>query len=89
MNYKLPYNTRILSRVRETRSQTELSFSECLENVKDAFVATYNDIQGKLILRVADVTMSGSTINACANALMKAGTKTVYGLTLAWPILTS
>ena len=86
---QLPYNTRILNRVRETKSQTELSFAERLENVKDAFLATNDEIPDKRILLIDDVTTSGSTMNACANALMKAGSKAVYGLTLARPVLDS
>ena len=86
---QLPYSTRILRRVRETKSQTELSFAERFENVRGAFMATSNDILGKQILVIEDVTTSGSTINACADALMNAGTKAVFGLTLARPVLNS
>lgn len=85
---QLPYNPRVLRRVRETQSQTELSFAERLENVKDAFMATNDAIQDKRVLVIDDVTTSGSTINACSDALMKAGTKAVFGLTLARPVLT-
>jgi ComF family protein len=82
---KLPYNPQILRRIRETKSQVELTFVERQNNVKDAFQATHQGIQGKIILVVDDVATSGSTINACADALMKVGTEAVIGLTLARP----
>ena len=82
---KLPYNPQILRRIRETKSQVELSFVERQHNVKDAFQATHQGTQGKKILVVDDVATSGSTINACADALMKVGTEAVIGLTLARP----
>ena len=82
---KLPYKPQILRRIRETKSQVELSFVERQNNVKDAFQATHQGIQGKKILVVDDVATSGSTINACADALMKVGTEAVIGLTLARP----
>lgn len=84
---QLPYNPNILRRVKETQSQVDLSFAERQSNVKDAFQAIHQSIQGKEILIIDDVTTSGSTINACADALMKAGTKAVYGLTVARPVL--
>jgi ComF family protein len=83
---QLPYNPNILRRVKETQSQVVLSFTERQNNVKDAFQASHQDIQGKSILIIDDVTTSGSTINACADALMKAGSKSVFGLTVARPV---
>jgi ComF family protein len=82
---RLPYSPRFLRRIKETRSQVELSFTERQDNVKNAFQAAGRDLQGKQVLIIDDVTTSGSTINACAEALMKAGTKAVYGLTVARP----
>ena len=82
---QLPYNPRFLRRIKETRSQVELSFTERQNNVKDAFQAAHQGIQGKKVLVIDDVTTSGSTINACADALMNAGTQAVYGLTVARP----
>jgi len=83
---QLLYNPNILRRIKETQSQVDLSFAERQNNVKDAFQAAQQDIQGKSILIIDDVTTSGSTINACADALMKVGSKSVYGLTVARPV---
>ena len=82
---KLPYDPRILRRIKETQSQVYLSFTQRQLNVKDAFLAIQHGIQGKQILIIDDVMTSGSTINACADALMKVGTKAVFGLTVARP----
>ena len=85
----IPYNPNILRRIKETQSQVDLSFTERQNNVKDAFQATHQDIQKKTILIIDDVTTSGSTLNACADALMKAGSKSVFGLTVARPVYIS
>jgi ComF family protein len=82
----LLYNPNIVRRIKETQSQVDLSFTERQNNVKDAFQATRHDIQGKSILIIDDVTTSGSTINACADALMRVGSKSVFGLTVARPV---
>lgn len=70
-------------RVRDTRSQVGLKAKERLENVKDAFTAEPGLVQGKRILLVDDVTTTGATISACAEAIMSAGARSVYGITLA------
>ena len=84
---QLPYNPQILSRTRETISQVELSLKERQQNVNDAFQANRQQIQEKNILVIDDVTTSGSTLNACAKALIANGAKAVYGLTVARAVL--
>lgn len=86
---QLTYNPHILIRVKETKSQVELSFEERQDNVKDAFRANHPEIKGKQILIVDDVATSGATMNACADALMRAGAEAVIGLALARPVLPS
>jgi ComF family protein len=83
----VPYRPQILSRVRETRSQVGLTAAERRENVSGAFVARSNGIMGRNVLLVDDVTTSGSTLDACAEALFTAGARQVYGLTLARAVL--
>lgn len=80
--FQLPYQPNILRRIRETRSQVGLSLALRKENVEGAFKAFDNSIRGKNVLVVDDVTTSGSTLNACAGALLEAGACQVYGLTL-------
>lgn len=79
----IPYHPRILSRERETRSQVGLTAAERRINVTGAFVARPYLALGRRVLIVDDVTTSGSTLEACADALLAAGARQVYGLTLA------
>jgi ComF family protein len=73
----------ILFRTRETKSQVELGYDERIANVAGAFEAKRHLVLNKNILVVDDVTTSGSTLDSCADALLDAGAKKVYGLTLA------
>jgi len=84
---KLPYNPRILFRIRETISQVELSLAERQENVKEAFQTYRDHVHEKRILIIDDVTTSGSTLNACSKTLIDAGARAVYGLTVARAVL--
>lgn len=79
----IPYRPKSLRRVRETRSQVGLKLAERQENVRDAFEAHCKWVAEKTVLVVDDVTTSGSTLDACAVALLDAGARAVYGLTLA------
>ena len=77
-------NTEILFKVRNTRSQANLSRSERIENLLDAFeVADKKLVKGKTILLIDDVFTTGTTINECAKTLIKAVAKEVYSLTLS------
>lgn len=82
----LPHKPNALKRTRETRSQVELSISERQKNVAGAFKADPEIVSGKSVLVVDDVTTTGSTISACADALHDANAKQIYGLTLARPV---
>lgn len=77
------YDPGVLMRTRETRSQVGLSASERRQNVQGAFAARPALVAGKKILLIDDVTTTGSTISACAQALRQAGASAVFGLTLA------
>jgi ComF family protein len=84
---QIPYKPACLQRNRETRSQVGLSAHQRRENVYGAFRANHEQVSGRIILLVDDVTTTGSTINACAQALSLAGASAVYGLTLARSVL--
>lgn len=77
----------VLGKNRDTRSQVGLSAVERKENVSGAFTAYSGQVKGKIVLVIDDVTTTGSTINACAQALRQAGASAVYGLTLARAML--
>jgi competence protein ComFC len=84
MSCGIKYSPRAMSKVKDTRSQVGLNPIERLENVIDAFQAQSNLVEGKCILVIDDITTSGATMESCAKALLRAGAKKVYGLTLAY-----
>lgn len=73
-----------LTRTRETVSQVTLSADERHTNVAGAFTAT-PEVAGKRLLVIDDVTTTGATLTACANALKMAGATQIYGMALAMP----
>ncbi len=77
------YSPQAVLRIRETRSQVGLSAIERKENLSSAFRADTSRVCGKVILLIDDVATTGATLAACSDALLKAGAKAVYGLTLA------
>jgi competence protein ComFC len=79
----LPYYPRALRKTRETPSQVGLNLEQRWSNVAGSFEALPGDVQGRSVLVVDDVSTSGATLNACAQALADAGAVRVYGLTLA------
>jgi competence protein ComFC len=80
---KIPYRPGLLERTRETISQVGLSASQRRLNVAGAFQSEAGSLQGLSVLVIDDVTTTGSTLNACAQALKDAGAAAVYGLTVA------
>jgi ComF family protein len=83
LSLSLPYADRTVARIKETTSQVGLNLARRRSNVSGAFLAKPEQAAGKSILIVDDVATSGSTLEACANALLEAGARKVYALTLA------
>jgi len=82
----LPFNSKIIKRVRDTIPQFKLSKEERIKNIADAFQLNSRykgKMRGKTILLVDDVFTSGSTMRECGKLLKKSGAKAVYGLVLA------
>jgi competence protein ComFC len=73
--------------VRDTISQVGLSEKDRYHNVSGAFSAQSDQVRGKTILVVDDITTTGATIQNCAIALVDAGADKVYGLTVARAVL--
>ena len=70
-------------KVRETRTQVGLNAAERRENVRAAYQADPSEVKRNSILLMDDVATTGSTISACAEALLSAGASEVYALTIA------
>lgn len=71
-----------LIRQSQTQSQVGLSREERLANVKDAFAISTDKLAGCNVLIVDDVRTTGATLTACAEVLMQAGVKSVYGISI-------
>ncbi len=79
-----PVSTTTLIRTVATESQTALTRRERLRNLRRAFaVRDAQPLAGRRILLVDDVYTTGTTLNECAKALLKAGALSVSALTLA------
>lgn len=72
-----------LRRVRPVAAQAGLGYTERLANVEDAFAARADDVRARIVWVVDDVCTTGATLNACSEALLAAGARAVYGVTLA------
>ena len=79
----LAYAPRGLWKSRETRSQVGLNVSQRRENVQSAYQADSAIVKGKAVLLMDDVATTGSTILSCTEALMSAGARDVYAITIA------
>ena len=76
----LPFDERLLRRRRATPQQArQPSRAARAANIRDAFLAAPDRAAGRTVLVVDDVTTSGATLNACADALLQAGATAVDG----------
>jgi len=82
--WQIPLLRQGLIRIRPTPPQIELSRAERATNLIGAFTVTHiSDIAGRHIMLVDDVFTTGSTLAACASALLQAGCRTVSAVTVA------
>jgi ComF family protein len=79
----LAYAPQALWKSRETRSQVGLNVSQRRENVQSAYQADPEVVKRKSVLLMDDVATTGSTILSCTDALMLAGARDVYAITIA------
>lgn len=84
--FQLPYEFKLLKRIKRTKPQIELPREERLTNIRGAF-EFYNNAKGEIkdhsIILVDDVWTTGSTLRECGKILKRAGFAKVYALTLA------
>lgn len=78
----VPMRSDLLRRARETRSQVGLDRRERWRNVTAAFDAQAGRLRGEAVLLVDDLTTTGATLSACAEALHEVGVEDVWGLTI-------
>jgi len=79
----IDYRPDALEKMRDTRSQVGLTISQRRDNVSQAYQAHPSAVKRKSILLMDDVATTGSTISACAEALLAAGAQEVYAITIA------
>ncbi len=69
----------LLIKTKDTLHQTKLSRNERLKNLKGVFeIERAEDLQGKTIILIDDVTTTGATLSEAKIVLEKAGAKKVY-----------
>ncbi|PRP90395.1 ComF family protein [Enhygromyxa salina] len=74
---------RVLTRVRATQPQTRLDAPARAANVDGAFVVRRPEqVRGRRVLLIDDVTTTGATARACMHALREAGVASVTTLAL-------
>jgi ComF family protein len=84
----LPVDFKCLVRTGATATQTRRSRFDRWTNVEGIFSVTdYEIIRGKHILLVDDVITTGSTVESCANELLKAENVKVSVVALAYAVL--
>ena len=72
-----------LRKLRETRKQHDLDEAERAHNLEDAFWGDDRAVRGKTVLLCDDVVTSGNTLNECAKALRRAGSRAVFACAFA------
>ena len=79
---RLPFLPLALARTRETKPQVGRARADRLRNVRGAFRAT-KVVSGRDVLLVDDVVTTGATADACSEALIQAGARSVHVIALA------
>lgn len=83
----IPFDNKILKRVKNTRPQKELNDFQRKKNLENAFEVPekrkQNEEVFKKIIIVDDIYTTGSTIDACAKELLKNGAQEIYYISLS------
>lgn len=79
----IPVDEKLLRRTKKTAPQKQLTDRERQANLADAFCVCGEIRPGECILLVDDIFTTGSTMDAAARALLRAGNCRVYGVCVA------
>lgn len=79
----IPVCSNLAKRVKNTIPQKQLDLQARQNNLKKAFKIRGNDVKLNTIIIVDDIYTTGSTIDALARAMRRAGVQKIYFLTLA------
>lgn len=79
----IPVESKLIKRVRKTIPMKDLSAMERQNNLKRAFKICRNDVKLNTVIIIDDIYTTGSTIDAMANEMRRAGIKKIYFVALA------
>ncbi len=83
-SFAIPLLPRTLYKIRETPPQARLSREDRERNLYESMCVFDGClVSGKNVLVIDDVMTTGTTMNECARAILKAGALNVYGFVLA------
>lgn len=86
---RIPFLSNALIKITETKPQSDLDYSERLENVKNCFEINNKElISSRDILLLDDIYSTGSTMSECAKILKNSGANKVVGISVAREINT-
>lgn len=80
---EIPVAVNLIRRVKKTLPQKLLDDVERQNNLKRAFKIDRNDVKLKRVIIIDDIYTTGSTIDACAVELKRAGVEKVFFITAA------
>lgn len=79
-------NNSSVKRIKNTKTQTSMTRSERMDNVKDVFEVVDNKLNDMHILLIDDVVTTGATLASCANAILAKPNTKLSILTMAYAI---
>jgi competence protein ComFC len=81
--FKCEHSSNALTRTKDTGSQIQRSRIDRNLALEGAFCANPAKLKGRNVLLVDDIITTGATVNHCAAALLQAGAKEVYAISIA------
>ena len=79
----IPVEKNLVERVRKTVPQKQLDAHGRQNNLKKAFKICYNDVKLSTIIIIDDIYTTGSTVDAMAREMRRAGIQNIYFVALA------